>query len=69
MLHASETMKRFCRICHQKKSLNNELALLFHKAHALHSNQKDKERYADIMKGIELARQQQQDTLLFFYIF
>lgn len=69
MLHANETMKRFCTICHRKKILNDELTLLFHKAHTLHSSQKDKERYADIMKGIELAQQQQQDTLLFFYIF
>jgi len=69
MLHANEIMKRFCAICQQEKSLNDELNLLFHKAHSLYSNQKDKERYTDIMKGIELAQQQQQDTLLFFYIF
>ncbi len=69
MLHANQTMKRFCAVCQQEKQANDELNLFFHKAHALYSNQQDKERYADIVKGIELAQQRQQDTLLFFYTF
>lgn len=67
-IHANETIKLFCAICQKGKPDNDVLVTFFHKAHALSPKQKDEERFANIMQCMELAKLQQQDTLLFFYI-
>lgn len=74
--YSNEVMQRYCVVCKSHHSIHPvvpatsfRLAILnnyFHQAHLLLPMQNDKARYTTILKALQLAKQEQQDTLFFF---